>query len=364
MKKLPILLPLFLAFAGNTSAQEPLSLPLTPAQVTCEEQQMGRLIHRFAVGYNGSALFLWRTAAEGGAFEGLVSTNEMHFTTQFGDRAREEHQLAFDLLLRADGDFLNPNRPVLPQATLVRRDAATNLDTPPSFNGFLRFSVDLAPEVPNPGFPTIPLRISTRRDGGEAKADGAGRGLVVDDLLTPCHELITDFDRRVFAILARTVRPTSCITDPPGSSGCPSTRFKTVIYRGVEPLTYRVDIFYYSAHCNDDGTCTYGEARIPILFRLVTDAAGRWVGGHMAALPFCDTGGQLDCIDLLNPGISIYVLPPLRPGVETQGEATFLRAARLNIDFIGSELNVLEADVNWADLLRDTAWNGGLVPVP
>ncbi len=364
MKKLPPQLALFLAFASNASAQIPMSLPLTPAQVTCEEKQAGRLIHRFAAGYNGSALFLWRTAAEGGAYSGLLTSNHLYFdpSTVVDIRMRDEHQLAFDLLLRSEGDFLNPSRPVLPRATLVRRDAATNLDTPPSFNGLLRFSVDLAPEVPNPGFPTNPLRISTRRDGGEAKADGAGRGLVVDDLLTPCHGLITDFDRRVFLILARTVRPTACLADPVGSPGCLSDRFKTVIYRGVEPLTYRVDVFLYSAHCNDDGTCTYGEARIPILFRLVTDAAGRWVGGHMAALPFCDTGGQLDCIEPLNPGISVYVLPPLRPGVETQGEATFLRAARLNIDFIGSEYNVLEADVNWADLLRDTAWNGGLVP--
>ncbi|HXU32351.1 MAG TPA: hypothetical protein VN851_17430 [Thermoanaerobaculia bacterium] len=362
MKSVPSVALIVLSAARALLAAQPVSLALTPEQVTCEERQMGRLIHRLSVAYNGSSLFLWRSSPEGGAYEGLVGTNEMHFVTQFGDRSREENQLAFDLILRAEADFLNPRRSVLPQASLVRRDTASNLDVPISGNGNLLIRMDLAPEVPNPDTPTIPLKISTQREPGREKADGAGRGLVVDDLLTPCHGEVTEFDQRVFAILARTVRPTACLSDPPGSPGCSSDRFKTVFYRGMEPFTYRIDVFLYSAHCNDNGTCTYGEGRIPFLFRIRVNDRSRLLDGTADAFPFCETSGQLDCIDPGNPWIAVYVLPPLRPGVEVQDEPFFQRSARLNIDFIGSEFNVLHADVSWEDLLRDTAWNGGLAP--
>jgi len=368
MQRVPIsaLLAVF-ANALSLRAAQPVSLPLTPEQVTCEERQIGRLIHRLSVAYNGSSLFLWRSSPGGGLYEGLVGTNEMHFVTQFGDRSREEHQLAFDLILHAEADFLNPRRTVLPQATLVRRDTASNLDVPISGNGNLLIRMDLAPEVPNPDTPTIPLKISTRREPGREKADGAGRGLSVDDLLTPCHGEVTEFDQRVFAILARAVRPTACLAEPVVNPlACLGTRFKTAVYRAEAPLTYRIDVYPYTSFCNDQGQCGYGEVRVPFLLQLLLDPEGRLTMGTVTALPFCEhPDGTVDhtgCIQVLDPEIGLYILPPIRPGVAVQGEPFFRRAAHLNLDLIGSEFNVLQAEVNWADLLRDTAWNGGLAP--
>ncbi len=367
MRKSLALLPLWLFSGGSAFAQLPISLPLTPAQVTCEEQQAGRLIHRISVAYLGSSLFLWRSSPQGGTYRGLVATNDMRFVTVQGDRFRQDQQLAFDLVLRRGDDFLDPRRSLLPQATLVRRETASNLDVPIGLRGNLLVQMDLAPQVPNPDEPTIPLRISTRTDRGEESADGAGRGLLVDDLLTPCHGEVTDFDLRVFAILARTVRPTTCLLEPfVNPPFCAATRFKSVIYRAEQPFTYRVDVYPYTSTCNEDGECGFGEFRMPFLFRVEIDPRGRLVGGTVTALPFCEqpdgTFLTTGCLQVLDPGVGLYVLPPVRPGVEVQGEAVFRRGAHLNIDIINSEFNVFNADVNWPDLLRDTAWNGGLVP--
>ncbi|MEP7010483.1 MAG: hypothetical protein ABJC13_09195 [Acidobacteriota bacterium] len=367
MRTSVLLLPLWLFSTVSAVAQPLISRPLTPAQVTCEEQQSGRLIHRISVAYLGSSLFLWRSSPQSGAYRGLVGTNDMRFITVQGDRFRQEQQLAFDLILRRGEDFLDPRRSVLPQATLVRRDTASNLDVPIGFRGNLLIKMDLAPQVPNPDRPTIALQLTTRTDRGEGSADGAGRGLAVDDLLTPCHGEVTDFDLRVFAILARTVRPTTCLLEPfVNPPFCAGTRFKAVIYRAEQPFTYRVDVYPYTAFCNEDGECGFGEFRMPFLFRVDVDPPGRLVGGTVTALPFCEqpdgTFLTTACIQVLDPGVGLYVLPPVRPGIEVQGEPVFRRGAHLNIDIIDSEFNVFNANVNWADLLRDTAWNGGLVP--
>jgi hypothetical protein len=92
------------------------------------------------------------------------------------------------------------------------------------------------------------------------------------------------------------------------------------------------------------------------------DEQGRLTSGEVRALPWCAQVDQVGCTNVVDAGFALFVLPPLRPGIERQGEAEFLRAAHLNIEYEGSPFNVLQDTVNWADLLRDTAWNGGLVP--
>ena len=182
---------------------------------------------------------------------------------------------------------------------------------------------------------------------------------MIDDLLSACHSEVTALDLRIFSILARTVRASECLAHP--FPDCIFLRgHKSVIFRGEEPFTYRMNIFSYSSSCDDEGNCTYGEADVALLFRFQVDAAGRLTVGEVQALPWC-TGGpiedQIGCTQFQNPHLGINVLPPIRPGGERQGDPEFQRAAFLNVDDIVGDFNILQDDVNWADLLRDSSWN-------
>src|SRR5258707_549520 len=118
----------FIVLAPPVAAQS-LGGPLTVDQVSCEERQLQRLEHRMWVHFEGSTLLLWRASPFGGSYRGLVSTNILD-----GDPdhpTRQEEQLAFDLVFKAEEDFLDPQRPRRPQATLVRRDVASNLSSAP-----------------------------------------------------------------------------------------------------------------------------------------------------------------------------------------------------------------------------------------
>ncbi len=223
--------------------------------------------------------------------------------------------------------------------------------------------LELSREPPDPFHPKIPIRLTTLQKAGEGHADRSGRGLEADALLAPCHTEVTDFDLKVYSILARTVRPTGCLAEPIPNPVCAFTTFKTAFYRAEEPLTYRIDAYDSALSCDEVVGCIYSDAQIPFLLRLHTDTQGRLTTGEIAPLPFCTASGQSGCNPTGSPWMGLYILPPLRPGVEVQGEEVFRRAAHLNVFSDGSdEFNVLHADVNWADLLKDTSWNGGLQP--
>jgi hypothetical protein len=125
-----------------------------------------------------------------------------------------------------------------------------------------------------------------------------------------------------------------------------------------------MNIYDYLVGCYDDGHCEYGEGRTAFVFHLQVDDRGRLIGGDLRILPWCTDTGQAGCTTAANPDFGLFVLPPLRPGTERQGEAEFLRAAHLNLEYQGSPNNVLQDTVNWQDLLRDTAWNEGWAVPP
>jgi len=355
-----LLLTLILPLLGAPSASQPFGRPLTLAQVECEERQLERLQHRMVASPRKGGIFLWRASAEGGAYRGLVSTNNLSPDDQ-GQRAREESQLAFDLLFKPSENFLDPRRQPLPQATFVRRDAESNINS--TRNPLILVGIDLAPVVEDPTSPTQPLTITNHRNDGTGHDDRAARGFAADDFFSACHTEVSDFDQRIFSILARTVRPAQCLLEPLPGCGGGISRFRVVFFRGTEPLTYRMNIYDYLVGCYDDGHCEYGEARVAFVMRFQLDDGGRVTGGEVQVLPLCaDSETQVGCTTAGSPGYAVYVLPPLRPGIDHQGEAEFQRAAHLNLEYDGSPHNVEYDTINWADLLRDTAWNGGLVP--
>ncbi len=337
------------------AAAQTFGRPLSPEEVACEERQLERLQHRMWVHSEGSSLLLWRASGAGGLYRGIASTGEIgHDVT--GKPARREEQLAFDLLLKEEEDFLDPHRPRRPQATLVRKDIASNLTFAPErpFH-LLDLTLDLTPEAGvDPASPHLPIRITNQLKAEAEAADRAGRGIAIDGLLTPCHTEVSDFDLRVFAILARTVRPSQCLLEPLSTCDAGLDRYKSVFFRGAEPLTYRMNVYpnLFSGLV---------DARVAFLLRLAIDERGRLTGGDVLALPWCTGSNRVDCTTAFNPDLALFVLPPLRPGIEQQGEAEFRRAAHLNVVYEGSPNNILEDTVDWEDLLRDTAWNQGLL---
>jgi hypothetical protein len=349
-------------FCARLATAQDFGKPLTQAQVDCEERQSMRLAHRFVLYNGGSNLFLWRSAPVGGVYRGLAAASLLR-----GDNldpetwTREERQMAFDMILRQEESFLDPARLRLPQATLVRRDAATNLMANPESWQLADLRVDLAPEVPNPFEPQRPLQITNRLTPGAGQSDGAGRSLASDDLLSACHTEVTEFDLKVFSILARTVRPSACLFIGGGCGGG-EAHYKSVLFRGPEPLTYRMNLIRYSQLCFEGEPCFATESTLAFVFHLQVDQRGNLTGGDVQLLEWCTADDQLACNTVSNPGMSLFVMPPVRPGIDKQGPPEFRRSAQIQIYWESNEDNVLHANVNWADLLRDTAWNGGLVP--
>jgi len=320
----------------------------TPAEVACEEAKLDRLIQRFSPLAAGDNLFLWPTG--GDHFSGLAVSRPIHGDPVTGVLSRAETQLAFDLTLEPAGGFLNPKRQLLPQAILVRRDPESNLSATVPVNGV---SFELAPHVIDPTLPQQGLLIAGRLGADYGSASGASRGLAAAELFERCPaEEPSEFDLQAFEILARTVRITEDLLLPFPGQGL--FLFKAIIFRDVEPLTYRIRVFEYLSHCELE--CGDQEAGFQLRVRLPTGPDGKLAAGRIDVLPWCDTA-PAPCTNLINPDTAVLVAPPIFAGHEVQTAAQYRRGAFLNIPFEDSPDNILSDDVPWPDLLRGTAWD-------
>jgi hypothetical protein len=186
----------YLVFTALATAA-PLTNPLTPDQVSCDELQLERLALRASVieRLSGVAnipmvdhpsLFLWRSSeGGGGAYSALAVTDGI--VGGGGDLVRSETQLALDLVFHSAGDPLNPVHRLLPQATLVRREQDSNLIAPTNLAPYLTVTFALEPDSQDPFTPAISLlannlAAATNGDQPTAHADAAGRGITQDSL--------------------------------------------------------------------------------------------------------------------------------------------------------------------------------------
>lgn len=347
----------FCLAVSDTFAQPPAPGALTAEQVSCEEEQLAHLERRIIqLDYPTSNLFLWRSGAGGGDYSGLGVVQELG-----GGAGRFERQLSFELLLSNGLDRLDPARPLLPQATLVRRDAASNLIASPlppelPIDGV---NLALAPGVVDP-FPfqaRQELGIFNLRGPTSSRAERSGWGIVTDNLARPCHGEVSELDERVFLILARSLRVVA-VSDLTGSIG-----LKVTLFRGLEPLHYRANIYSYSAECDGDAEiCPYGEAgptALELIFEL--NSEGQFTSGRALVLPEC-TGPLVfeppGCTSQVVHVLKIYFLPPLIAGIETQSQAVVDTAPFLFWPTSGNQPAVTEVTIDWGALLASTAWNG------
>ena len=324
------------------------SFARSPAEVACEEAKLGRLIHRLAAGPN---LFLWPRG--GDRYSGLAAVPR--FPVVDGSFVRIDHQLGFDLQLDRAADRLNPRRPLLPRAVLVRNDLLTNPFTPPTADPRIDVTLELAPEVIDPQEPVRGIRINNQTGVPTGSASGASRALEADALFERCPgEGPSELDLQVFEILARTVRVLQL--DPESLA---FFRYKTAIFPDVEPLTYRLKVYLYDTSCDEE--CEYFEFPFQVRARMTLDVSRKLAGGRIEALPFCNPSPP-PCTNL-DAHSRVLVAPPIFAGHETQPPAVYQSGALLKIDYDGSPRNILAADIPWPVLLRGTAWDRPL-PAP
>ncbi len=354
--------------SAPAASAAPLTSPLTPDQVTCDELQLERLALRVATLESGAdfahpSLLLWRSGQGGGSYSGLTVTDGISGTP--GHLLRAETQLAFDLMLHPPADTLNPGRPLLPQGSLVRRERDSNLVAPTAAApAYLTVNVALEPNAQDPFLPTIPLLVNNLVSAsGTAEpashADAAGRGITQDGLTSSCENTLTDFDQRVFAVLARTVRVSQCVALPGTPPFCnpDGSAYNITLFRGADPQTYRANVYLYAVAC-DNGTCSYGVlSKVAWEFKMNWDQNGTLTTGEVSVLPPCPNGPAPGCSDPKGNGTPMFILPPLFAGHGHQGQQSFALGALLFDDFPGSPNNVLSATVNWSALLANSAWN-------
>lgn len=348
----------FLALAAGSLPLGADSPPLSPDQVACQELQLERLERRFNTSLGGNpSIFFWRASPGGGRFEGLFVPHGMRFETD--GFLRDEEQLSFEVYFKSEALLLNPARLPLVETTLMRRDVESTLRAPDPDRTF-DVGFEAAGGAINAFYPRVPVEISGVL--AERSATRVGRGPVEDDLLSACEPEPTPADTKILRILSRSLRP-SCYAIP-GLCAAFGSRYKVTLFRTEEPYTFRANVYTYTKDCDDDDPperqCPYFEPeRLSLEFRF-DHSGGRLTTGTVRVLPGC-TGGQTRGCSLGEPFFEqgIFILPPLWAGHETQGSDALARGAHLML-FPGCEEGcVLSADLDWAELLRDTVWNEG-----
>jgi hypothetical protein len=399
MKMRSIVVLLGLLTCGRAALGAPLNHRLDARQVECVERQLARIQARMIAfgspsfsypNESGAAplgygrLALWHTSLRAPVFSGLVRIVDLGGNAGndflFGTQHFEEVDLAFELLFKRAVARLDPRQPRIPQAILVRRNAGTNLLVdhegcyPRTFNdGDLTcpvvVSLDLSADADDPTHPetAIVINSAVRPAPGRTSpgaqpmpsATGRGPGILGDRLTETCGGTLTEFDQRVFEILARTVLPSECFWRPFNAQctgGGEVSGYNMMIFRGADPHVFRVNIYTYTnAICDNDGTCPFGSGGpFALEFRIEWDERGRLTTGTAKVLPDCRDEDETGCS--MAPALGAYVLPPIFPGHEIQEPAAF-RGAPLLTDSIRDDHDILSARINWARILKDTALN-------
>jgi len=388
------------AAAGTQAAATavpPLNRPLKSSQVACAARQLARVQRRMAaygpgislsgdggLDPRGSILALSHTTLGGGVFTGLARIVDLGLSPcpdfHEGISRFTEKDLAFELLFKRRTDLLDPRHARIPQATLVRRDWGTNfgLDNAlcpvtvrPELNCPTILSLDLAAREMDPLIPQEPIYLNSSSaevpglsgPGAipRAAATGRGPGILNDDLSQACGGVLTDFDQRVFEILARSILPSDAfltLTPPRSCDGVPLPfGFTLTIFRGTDPHVYRANIYLYE-HGADDrlASDTANRPVIALEMKMNWDGAGRLTTGTARVLPPCKDGQDLDCTGI-SGGLGLVIVPPIFPGHEEEPASAFHKNTYLNFTGASSPANVLQVTVDWADLLRNTALN-------
>ncbi|HXU31648.1 MAG TPA: hypothetical protein VN851_13825, partial [Thermoanaerobaculia bacterium] len=233
-------------------------------------------------------------------------------------------------------------------------------------------SLDLAAQANDQLLPGIPIYLNSTNavalgsTGPGARpreaATGRGPGILNDSLSSACGGVLSDFDQRVFEILARTIVPSDAfltLAPPRPCDGVPLPfGYTLAIFRGADPRTYRVNVYDYESSAPEDaGPNDHANGlALAVELKMSWDAAGRLTTGTARVLPLCRDGQDLDCTGRTG-GLGLVFVPPIFPGHEEEPPAAFHQAPYLNFTGGPSAANVLATTIDWTDLLKNTALN-------
>jgi hypothetical protein len=352
-----LLVPLLLSTAAALAQPAPLTHPLTPEEVACNQAQLTRLLNRLFLRPLVPTLFhsneiVVTYSNERAFYEGLGIFPQAGISS---GGPTPEYELAFDLNPSLRDLLANPARPPLPQISLSREASASNFVKPTNPHALTLLLNPLLSGTPSEADLLVVNNLEVPAvgqpyNGFRETSAGPGRGLTADGLLDPCHLDLTPFDRRIFALLERMVR-TSADLFTRATSGPLDTQ--VAIYRGEDPHTYRVDL----APTGSVSLPTV-DPRMAVAIRVDWDAEGRLTTGHMEVLPVCATPGQLDCTGQnLNRfyNVTLQLIPPVFPGAQIWSDTD----PRVKSVIGGVGQIPVPVDVDFAALLSGTAWNNG-----
>ncbi|HEV8581273.1 MAG TPA: hypothetical protein VGX68_19585 [Thermoanaerobaculia bacterium] len=350
MRRRFAVLPLFgltyILAAGSVAAQ-PLSNPLTSEQVACNEAQLAGLLDRLSVDAIHhqtteqsqtwavlSRILLVTYSNRFGFFEGLAVAGWIAPGDDTAEgTVRGESFLAFDLNPSIRTTLANPARQRLAQISLMREETSSTLvgsGSPETLAVFLNPTA-----VPNATSGRLEINnLQTAAPSGQARSADTKPGRGLAGLTSPCHTELTDFDRFVFEVLERIFR-----VQAPGN---PARGSKVAIFRGEEPLTYRVDVYPVGA-----------KGKVALDLALQVDGEGRLQTGSLRILPGCAAGAQLGCSSAGIP-LDFFLFPPVSGGT---GQTRVTSDLMTEISFKpGTTPSPVTAD--FIRLLGKTLWNG------
>jgi hypothetical protein len=322
----------------SLSAQD-LTHNLTAADAACNQAQLRVLLSHFAVtgpegGTPGRPTTLLASYSNRyGFYDGLLVANQQPLV----GAGAPEQILAFHLNPSVRELLLNPARLPLPQISLEREDTSSSF-VPATSQSALSLFLD--PTVDQTGGDArlqinnfVLPQTGQVCNGAQATATKPGRGL--DTVLSLCHNKFTEFDRKVFSILERTLRAEVLGTGSPDS--------KIAIYRDQGPLAYRVDVF---------PTAAPFPGKVAFILNLQATNDGHLVRGDLAVLPLCSPGQQLECTNS-SLGVRLWVFPPVLAGSQVRQD----QGAGVSITYQTGQSLPHSVTVPFEQLLDGTTWN-------
>lgn len=251
-----------------------------------------------------------------------------------------EHQLGFHLNPSVRELLLNPARTPLAQVSLTREASTSSLvSAGDPFAVVLSLDPSLDPTSGGhgPGDLVIDNLAAPGPDGPPRAADTKpGRGLTDAGLTQLCHPNLQPLDRRVFAVLQRTLRVD--VADP-----VRGLRYDTriAVYRDEPPDQYLADVFVV-----DPETGAMRPTPLVARIQVAVDASGRLAAGHLG-VPVHQLTDDPPVVG------SVFITPPLFGGVDDQ------YAPAVSYPVGGPVPAAPETfwDFDWRDVLAATAWN-------